>query len=104
MRCVFATWSVVSGLASFGADSGITLKVCLRSVYNNYVDACGFSAFVTEALKSCFGNFEALRTVLALLSANAVSSAKKRFHAVSDIQQLKLAKFYSSSYGELGKR
>ncbi|XXN13627.1 MAG: hypothetical protein AAI902_00060 [Candidatus Hodgkinia cicadicola] len=104
VRCLFATWSIISGLASFNNTSNVTLKVCLRSVYNNYVDVCDFSAAVANELKSCFGNFEALRTLLALLSANATDSNKRRLYAVSNIRQLKLAYFYSSICDEFGKR
>lgn len=60
--------------------------------------------FVANALKSCFGNLEALRTLLALLSANAIDSDKERLYGVSYAQQLKLACFYSSICDELGKR
>ncbi|AUG91425.1 hypothetical protein TETLON2a_000012 [Candidatus Hodgkinia cicadicola] len=104
VRCIFSTWSVISGLASFYNTSNVTLKVCLRSVYNNYVDVCNFSVFVTDALKSCFGNFEALRTLLALLSANTIDSDKKQLCAVGGAKQLKLACFYSSICDEFGKR
>ncbi|ATW05981.1 hypothetical protein TETLIM2_000011 [Candidatus Hodgkinia cicadicola] len=104
VSCIFATWSVISGLASFNNAPNLTLKVCLRSVYNNYVDVCKFSAFVANALKACFGNFEALRTLLALLSANAIDSDEKQLRAVSNIQQLKMACFYSSICDALGGR
>ncbi|AUG33758.1 hypothetical protein TETCHI4_000066 [Candidatus Hodgkinia cicadicola] len=104
VSCIFATWSIVSGLASFNNTSNVTLKVCLRSVYNNYVDACEFSVFVANALKACFGDFAALRTLLALLSANAVDSDKEQLCAVSDDQQLKIARFYSSICDATGKR
>ncbi|XXM93321.1 MAG: hypothetical protein AAI946_00050 [Candidatus Hodgkinia cicadicola] len=92
-KCMFATWKIVSGLASASANA--VLKVCLRDVYDNYVDACGFSVFVTDALKACYGNFEGLRTLLALLSVNAVDSSEKQFYAVSRSQHSKLVYFYS---------
>lgn len=91
-------------MASFSNTSSVTLKVCLRSVYNNYVDVCDFNAFVANELKSCFGNFEALRTLLALLSASAIDSDNKQLNNVSDARQRKLAHFYSLICEEFGKR
>ncbi len=77
----------------------------MRSVFNNYVDVCEFSAFVADALKACFGNFEALRTLLALLSVNdVIDSGSKQLCVVGNAQRPKLACFYSSVCDAFGGR
>lgn len=102
--CLFAAWSISSGLASFNNASDVTFKVCLRGVYSDCVVVCKFSVFVANALKSRFGSFEPSGTLLALLSANVIDSDERRLYAVGDIRQLKLAWFYSSICDALGKR
>ncbi|XXN13792.1 MAG: hypothetical protein AAI978_00055 [Candidatus Hodgkinia cicadicola] len=94
-KCLVATWNTICCLAPINTDFNGVLKISLREVYNNYVDACGFSVFVTKVLKSCFGNFEALKATLAALSANAVNSNKRQFYAVDNKYYTRLVYFYS---------
>ncbi|XXM90140.1 hypothetical protein AADW59_00055 [Candidatus Hodgkinia cicadicola] len=108
IRCIVSTWKLVSGLTSSKFGLKPLLKVCLRDVYENYVDACGFSVFVTDALKACYGNFDALNVLLALLSVNASTSNKPQLYAIKREWCSRLAYLYSAmskeSSGFCGRR
>ncbi|ATY93450.1 hypothetical protein CHOCRA_000012 [Candidatus Hodgkinia cicadicola] len=104
IRGICSAWKIAAALASFDKRSKVTLKVCLRDVYETYIDACGFSVFVTKALKSCYGNFTALNTLLKILTKNAVDSSKRQFYAINESHCTRLAYFYALICNECGKK
>ncbi|XXN19751.1 MAG: hypothetical protein AAJB65_00045 [Candidatus Hodgkinia cicadicola] len=102
VRGIRSAWKAAVALTSSSVRSKVVLKVCSRDVYNVYVDACGFSVFVTGALKACYGDFSALSTLLAILSNNVVDSSRKQFYAVNEGYCSRLAYLYYLMCNECG--